>query len=275
MEQLVERAYETFAEEARRRSIDYRVDVNAQPVIVSDGDRVLQIVDNLLSNAFRATPDGGRIGLELAPDERDDRGSRSRTPGPGIAGRAARAALPAVRLRRGRRHRARARDRAGAVARRSAGGSSSTRRSGAARASSSLLPAERRSAGSRRRPARSGTTSAARVERALDPVEPLVERRATAPVIRSTSSARSSTRACRSTSRSVSSRSSRRIIWFERPLTSARRREIGAASSRSPSRSALPTASGRTTWSSSAVCASASTWSRARSSAAAMSGGSE
>ncbi len=66
MERLVEQAYETFSEEARRRSIDYRVAVHARPVIVSDGDRVLQIVDNLLSNAFRATPDGGRISLDLA-----------------------------------------------------------------------------------------------------------------------------------------------------------------------------------------------------------------
>jgi signal transduction histidine kinase len=66
MEQLVGQAYETFAEQARERSIDYRVDVRSRPVIVSDGDRVLQIVDNLLSNAFRATPDGGRIQLELA-----------------------------------------------------------------------------------------------------------------------------------------------------------------------------------------------------------------
>jgi signal transduction histidine kinase len=66
MEQLVGRAYETFAEQAKQRSIDYRVEVHAQPVIVSDGDRVLQIVDNLLSNAFRATPDGGKIRLELA-----------------------------------------------------------------------------------------------------------------------------------------------------------------------------------------------------------------
>jgi histidine kinase len=65
MEQLVEQAYETFSDEARRRSIEYRVDVRDRPVIVSDGDRVLQIVDNLLSNAFRATPDGGRITLEL------------------------------------------------------------------------------------------------------------------------------------------------------------------------------------------------------------------
>ena len=68
MEQLVGQAYETFAEQARERSIDYGVDVRSRPVIVSDGDRVLQIVDNLLSNAFRATPNGGRIQLELAQE---------------------------------------------------------------------------------------------------------------------------------------------------------------------------------------------------------------
>jgi signal transduction histidine kinase len=68
MEQLVGQAYETFAEQARQRSIDYNVDVRSRPVITSDGDRVLQIVDNLLSNAFRATPNGGRIQLELAQE---------------------------------------------------------------------------------------------------------------------------------------------------------------------------------------------------------------
>jgi signal transduction histidine kinase len=34
-------------------------------VIVADGDRVLQIISNLLSNAFRWTPDGGRVELAL------------------------------------------------------------------------------------------------------------------------------------------------------------------------------------------------------------------
>ena len=69
MERLVERAYAAFGEEARRRQIDYRRSVNAKPVIVSDGDRVLQVISNLLANAFRWTPDGGRIALELtAPD---------------------------------------------------------------------------------------------------------------------------------------------------------------------------------------------------------------
>ena len=65
MGQLLDQAYETFRDEARRRSIDYRREAHERPVIVSDGDRVLQIVGNLLSHAFRATPDGGRITLEL------------------------------------------------------------------------------------------------------------------------------------------------------------------------------------------------------------------
>jgi signal transduction histidine kinase len=66
MAQLVEQAYERFREEARRRSIEYSHEVRARPVITSDGDRVLQVVGNLLSNAFHATPDGGHISLELA-----------------------------------------------------------------------------------------------------------------------------------------------------------------------------------------------------------------
>src|SRR6266576_1808300 len=66
MEMLVDRAYVTFSEEARRRGIDYRCQMDAKPVIVSDGDRVLQIISNLLANAFRWTPDGGRVDLELS-----------------------------------------------------------------------------------------------------------------------------------------------------------------------------------------------------------------
>jgi two-component system, OmpR family, sensor kinase len=66
MGRLLDRAYSTFADEARRRGIEYTQDADAAPVIVSDGDRVLQIISNLLSNAFRWTPDGGRIGLELS-----------------------------------------------------------------------------------------------------------------------------------------------------------------------------------------------------------------
>ena len=68
MQQLCERAFSAFGEQARRRTIDYRREINAHPVILSDGDRVLQIISNLLSNAFRWTPEGGRIWLELAAE---------------------------------------------------------------------------------------------------------------------------------------------------------------------------------------------------------------
>jgi signal transduction histidine kinase len=62
---LDDQVYAAFGEEARRRGIDYRVDHDGGPVIVSDGDRVFQIVSNLLNNAFRWTPDGGRVGVAL------------------------------------------------------------------------------------------------------------------------------------------------------------------------------------------------------------------
>jgi signal transduction histidine kinase len=65
MEQLCDHAYAAYGEEARRRGIDYVRRFEASPTIVSDGDRVLQIISNLLSNAFRWTPDGGRVELEL------------------------------------------------------------------------------------------------------------------------------------------------------------------------------------------------------------------
>jgi signal transduction histidine kinase len=66
MERLCEQAYAAYGEEARRRGIDYEKRFDASPTIVTDGDRVLQIISNLLSNAFRWTPDGGKVELELA-----------------------------------------------------------------------------------------------------------------------------------------------------------------------------------------------------------------
>jgi two-component system OmpR family sensor kinase len=85
VDRLLDQAYGAFAEEARRRDIDYRLEgTGDRPVIVSDGDRLLQVITNLLSNAFRWTPDGGRIDLELASSN----GTVSvdvRDTGPGIA----------------------------------------------------------------------------------------------------------------------------------------------------------------------------------------------
>jgi signal transduction histidine kinase len=68
MRELCERAYAAFGEVARQRGIDYRRDFTVDPVIVTDGDRVLQVISNLLSNAFRWTPEGGRISLALGAE---------------------------------------------------------------------------------------------------------------------------------------------------------------------------------------------------------------
>jgi two-component system OmpR family sensor kinase len=65
LRRLLEQAYASFGEEARRRGIDYECKLDADPVITTDGDRVFQIVSNLLDNAFAWTPDGGRVDLGL------------------------------------------------------------------------------------------------------------------------------------------------------------------------------------------------------------------
>ena len=68
VKRLLEQVFQAFTEEARRRGIEYECSLDANPVISTDGDRLLQIVSNLLDNAFAWTPDGGRIALGLAAD---------------------------------------------------------------------------------------------------------------------------------------------------------------------------------------------------------------
>ena len=114
---LVEQAHASFGEEARRREIDFRLDDDpAAPTIVTDGDRVLQVITNLLANAFRWTPDGGivSLGSSTAGRPRPDRRARHRA---GDPARRARAHLRAVHLAGQPRHRARASDRPRARAR--------------------------------------------------------------------------------------------------------------------------------------------------------------
>jgi signal transduction histidine kinase len=84
MRALCERAYATFAEEARSRGIDYELELGKGAVLVTDGDRVLQIVTNLIANALHATPEGGRVDLGLNADNGEVAVSVTDT-GPGIA----------------------------------------------------------------------------------------------------------------------------------------------------------------------------------------------
>ena len=209
-------------------NIDYQPETTDRPVITSDGDRVLQVVGNLLSNAFQATPDGGRVSLELAqqngsvhvavedsgpgiPAEKRERLFRpfiSESGGGTGLGLAIAKELSAAL---GGRHRARVRGRQGLALR--------ARAAGELGLGGFAQRARRSSAPTR-------SAASIRSSRAFIARQPSVSR--------STSSARSSTRAFRSDSIVASMPSSRRMALLERPFTSASRREIGAASSRRP-----------------------------------------
>ena len=84
MRALCERAYATFAEEARARGIDYELELGEGAVLLTDGDRVLQIVTNLIANALHWTPEGGRVELGLAAQNGEVTVAVGDT-GPGIA----------------------------------------------------------------------------------------------------------------------------------------------------------------------------------------------
>jgi signal transduction histidine kinase len=84
MRALCERAYTTFAEEARARGIEYDLELGEGAVLITDGDRVLQIVTNLIANALHWTPEGGRVDLGLAREDGEVAVAVSDT-GPGIA----------------------------------------------------------------------------------------------------------------------------------------------------------------------------------------------
>jgi signal transduction histidine kinase len=83
MRALCERAYATFAEQAKARDIEYDLELGDGAVLITDGDRVLQIVTNLLANALHWTPAGGRVDLALGTDNGEVSVAVSDT-GPGV-----------------------------------------------------------------------------------------------------------------------------------------------------------------------------------------------
>ncbi len=63
LEALLEQVAAGFREIARANEVDFDTTTAAAPTVITDGDRVLQIVTNLLDNAFRWTPRGGSVKL--------------------------------------------------------------------------------------------------------------------------------------------------------------------------------------------------------------------
>ena len=61
---LLEQAAASFREKARANEVEFDADTERAPTVITDGDRVLQIVTNLLDNALRWTPRGGTVRLD-------------------------------------------------------------------------------------------------------------------------------------------------------------------------------------------------------------------
>jgi signal transduction histidine kinase len=70
LEALCSLAYQARVQSARSREIRLGFTSSGRAIVTGDGDRILQIVGNLLENALRWTPDGGDIEMSLSREGR-------------------------------------------------------------------------------------------------------------------------------------------------------------------------------------------------------------
>jgi len=64
---LLRNVVEKFTPQARQGQVDIRVEASPTPAITGDGDRLSQVFTNLVDNALKNTPPGGRISLRVTP----------------------------------------------------------------------------------------------------------------------------------------------------------------------------------------------------------------
>jgi signal transduction histidine kinase len=65
--QVIREAAETARPAAETRSVELQVDVSRAPRVLADRGLIMQLVDNLVSNAVKFTPPGGRVELAVRP----------------------------------------------------------------------------------------------------------------------------------------------------------------------------------------------------------------
>jgi two-component system sensor histidine kinase/response regulator len=69
MAEVLKEICELFREQAHEKKQSFQVEILDQPVIVANRDHLKQIWTNLISNAIKYTPEGGRISVVLEADD--------------------------------------------------------------------------------------------------------------------------------------------------------------------------------------------------------------
>ena len=81
--ELVKQRCDHLAPLAARRKVAFEIKADKNTCVTGDEDRLSQVLDNLLDNAVRFSPDGGSVFVEVTQQEKDIRCS-IRDEGPGI-----------------------------------------------------------------------------------------------------------------------------------------------------------------------------------------------
>ncbi len=68
IEHLVDRSVEMFRGAAEERGIQLGADCRPGTAVQGDGDRLRQVINNLIDNSLKFTARGGRVQVELSPD---------------------------------------------------------------------------------------------------------------------------------------------------------------------------------------------------------------
>ncbi|MGD9048634.1 MAG: hybrid sensor histidine kinase/response regulator [Anaerolineae bacterium] len=69
MAEILREVSELFQEQVSEKNLDFQIEILDQPVILAQRDHLKQIWTNLISNAVKYTPEGGRIAITLEAEE--------------------------------------------------------------------------------------------------------------------------------------------------------------------------------------------------------------
>lgn len=69
MAEVLEEVSDLLGEQARQKGQSFRMEILDRPTIAADRDHLRQIWTNLISNAIKYTPEGGRIAISLRTDD--------------------------------------------------------------------------------------------------------------------------------------------------------------------------------------------------------------